>query len=92
MAGACNAIGESQFLTLVNIMDGKRPGVALMDGNGDGIYDTADQQISRTHISSGSQTLLHQGHHAIDYDADGRRNVLARMPEQSLRPSWRQLK
>lgn len=91
-ASSCNAIEESQFLTLVNIMDGKRPGVALMDGNGDGIYDTADQQVSRTHISSGSQTLLNKGHHAIGYDADGRRNVLARMPEQSLRPSWRQLK
>ena len=91
-ADACNVSGESQFLTLMNIMDGKRPGVPLMDSNGDGVYDTADQETSRTAVSGGAQTLLNKGHHAIGYDTDGHRNVLARMPEQSLRPSWRQMK
>ncbi|WP_278533991.1 pilus assembly protein [Delftia acidovorans] len=91
-ADACNVSEENQFLTLMNIMDGKRPSVPLMDSNGDGVYDTADQEASRTTVSGGSQTLLKKGHHAIGYDTDGRRNVLARMPEQSLRPSWRQMK
>ncbi|TQL71909.1 pilus assembly protein [Delftia sp. HK171] len=91
-ADACNVSEESQFLTLMNIMDGKRPSVPLMDSNGDGVYDTADQEASRATVSGGAQTLLNKGHHAIGYDADGRRNVLARMPEQSLRPSWRQMK
>ena len=91
-ADACNVSEESQFLTLMNIMDGKRPSVPLMDSNGDGVYDTADQEASRATVSGGSQTLLNKGHHAIGYDTDGRRNVLARMPEQSLRPSWRQMK
>lgn len=89
---ACGVSEESQFLTLMNIMDGKRPSVPLMDSNGDGVYDAADQEASRTNVSRGSQTLLNKGHHAIGYDADGRRHVLARMPEQSLRPSWRQMK
>ncbi len=91
-ADACHVGEESQFLTLMNIMDGRRPSVPLMDSNGDGIYDTADQEASRTTVSEGSQTLLNKGHHAIGYDTNGRRHVLARMPEQSLRPSWRQMK
>lgn len=89
---ACNASEERQFLTFMNIMDGKRPGVPLMDSNGDGVYGTADEEVSRASVARGSQALLHKGHHAIGYDAEGRRNVLARMPEQSLRPSWRQMK
>lgn len=63
----------SRFRTLINIMDGKRPSVQLVDYNGDGSYDAADRNVARAALKA------------------GRPDALARMPEQSIRPSWRQL-
>ena len=88
--------GERQYRTLVNIMDGKRPTVQIVDMNGDGIYNlTTDQGVSRAAVSKGPHTLITRGNIIDDIPADTdkhKKESLARMPEQSLRPSWRQVK
>ncbi|GGH57996.1 type IV pilus biogenesis factor PilY1 [Comamonas phosphati] len=83
---------ERQYRTLINIMDGARPSVQIVDQNGDGLLDASDLQVSRTQVSRGSHLLIARKGKAMDIDAGNRSELLARMPEQSLRPSWRQLK
>jgi len=83
---------ERQYRTLVNIMDGKRPKVQLVDKNGDGGYNASDANVSRAKVSKGSHTLITQRNKVMDIDAKNNKEMLARMPEQSLRPSWRQVK
>lgn len=80
---------ERQYLTMLNIMDGKYSSVQLMDMSGDGFYDLeADAYVVRTQVSDG-------GNYGVQNE-DGRyinnELKLNLMPEQSLRPSWRQLK
>ena len=83
---------ERQYLTLVNIMDGMRPSVQLMDMNGDGFYNlSTDQGVSRMSVVKGAHRIIGHGEASTDYGKGDSFN-LARMPEQSLRPSWRQLK
>ncbi|WP_286999334.1 MULTISPECIES: pilus assembly protein [Comamonas] len=83
---------ERQFLTMLNIMDGKRPSVQLMDMNGDGFYDlSADHGVSRMRVVKGAHRIIGQVQQSTDYGKGDSFN-LARMPEQSMRPSWRQLK
>ena len=84
--------GERQFRTLINIMDGKRPTVQLVDKNGDGLYNAADVNVSRGQVSKGSHTMITQRNTVMDIDSKNNKEMLARMPEQSLRPSWRQTK
>lgn len=88
---------ERQFWSLVNIMDGKRPSVQIMDTNGDGNYVLAsDQGASRVSVASGSHTLIRRGDklRLTGKKQDGSDVHLdnATLPEQSLRPSWRQLR
>ncbi|MCZ2103457.1 MAG: PilC/PilY family type IV pilus protein [Comamonadaceae bacterium] len=83
---------ERQFRTLINIMDGKRPSVQLVDKNHDGLYNASDLGVSRIAVSKGSHTLITQGNKVLDIDTKNNKETLARMPEQSLRPSWRQVK
>ena len=83
---------ERQFLTMLNIMDGKRPSVQLMDMNGDGFYDlSTDHGVSRMSVVKGAHRIINSAKDSTDYGKGDAFN-LARMPEQSLRPSWRQLK
>jgi type IV pilus assembly protein PilY1 len=86
---------ERQYRTFVNIMDGKRPTVQLVDKNADGVYSSAagnDAGVSRRQVSKGSHNLITQRGNVIDVGAKNNKELLARMPEQSLRPSWRLLK
>ncbi|MDR0201625.1 MAG: pilus assembly protein PilY [Delftia acidovorans] len=83
--------GEKQFLTLLNIMDGKRPSVQVLDSNGDGVYNAADGGVHRMAISKGAQTQIVQGDRILVRGDNGEQHMLARMPEQPMRPSWRQL-
>ncbi|WP_287983729.1 PilC/PilY family type IV pilus protein [Diaphorobacter sp.] len=92
---SCNSTSvdeERQYRTLVNIMDGKRPRVQLVDKNGDGLYNASDANVSRVKVSKGSHTLITQKNKVLDIDSKNNKELLARMPEQSLRPSWRQVK
>lgn len=92
---SCDSISvdeERQYRTLINIMDGKRPSVQIVDKNGDGLYNASDLFVSRVKVSKGSHTLITQKNRVTDIDTKNNKELLARMPEQSLRPSWRQLK
>ncbi|WP_029696286.1 pilus assembly protein [Comamonas badia] len=83
----------SQFRTLINIMDGKRPSVPLVDYSGDGQYDASDMNVARAAVPTGTPILITKPNNIVDLTGGGGgRDTLARMPEQSTRPSWRQLK
>ncbi|MDO5623462.1 MAG: PilC/PilY family type IV pilus protein [Pseudomonadota bacterium] len=82
---------ERQFRTFLNVMDGKRPSVQVVDANNDGAFNSLDQNVSRAAVKPGSHTMLQQGNITLDIDNQNRMERLARMPEQSLRPSWRQV-
>nr|WP_326528278.1 PilC/PilY family type IV pilus protein [Rhodoferax sp.] len=102
---------ERQYLTLINIMDGKSPSVQVMDFDGNGKFYTPpssgpntcptcgdDKRVSRKQVAKGSHTMIRKegggsgGCQNQDIDVKNNRTPLACMPEQSLRPSWRQLK
>lgn len=86
-----SATEEKQFLTLVNIMDGRKPGVQIMDANGDGVFNILDQGVSRMTISPGAISSL-TGSKTIKLNNGSNATIeLARMPEQPMRPSWRQM-
>ena len=87
---------EKQYVTLINIMDGKKPTVQLMDTNGDGKYNlTTDKGASRMSVTAGAQTMIKRGAtmRLTGKKADGTNDNedWALMPEQSMRPSWRQM-
>lgn len=86
----------SQFRTLINIMDGKRPTVQLVDYNGDGVYDAKDLLVARAAVRPGTPLLITKRDRITDLTGGGlgagKNDNLNRMPEQSMRPSWRQLK
>ena len=94
---------EHQYRTFVNIMDGKAPSVALVDKNKDGKFNVADGDgysvgsgkyisISRKKVEKGPHSIISTGKHEnADIDAKNNKEKLARLPEESLRPSWRQL-
>ncbi|GAA4004529.1 hypothetical protein GCM10022279_30700 [Comamonas faecalis] len=82
---------ERQYRTFVNVMDGAKPSVKLMDTIGD---------FSRAEVAAGAHTLIARGNKVLDFgpkggakpgEDPGQPDVLNRMPEQSLRPSWRQI-
>lgn len=100
---------ERQYLTLVNIMDGKRPTVQILDSDKNGTFYTPpgggspvcttcgdDKSVSRASVTKGSHTLIKKetGDKCQNRDIDAKGNGfnMQCMPEQSLRPSWRQLK
>jgi type IV pilus assembly protein PilY1 len=92
-----SVIKGSQFWSLINIMDGKRPSVQIMDTNGDGKYVlTSDNEASRVSVAAGSHTLVRRGNkiRLTGKKQDGSDEHLdnATLTEQSLRPSWRQLR
>lgn len=83
----------AQWRTLVNIMDGKRPTIQLIDTNNDGSYNGADLGVSRVAVKTGTPLLISKPNRVADLTGGGGpRDHLARMPEQSIRPSWRQVK
>lgn len=92
---SCNtvtALQERQFRTFINIMDGKRPTVQLVDMTGDNQFTAADLGVSHAEVSRGSHTIVTQGDRNVDIDQSNKHEKLNRMPEQSVRPNWRQLK
>ena len=83
---------ERQYRTFINIMDGKKPSVQLVDANNDGFFNAADNDIVRKQVAKGAHNLISGGNKVEDIDVKNNRETLARMPELSLRPNWRQLK
>lgn len=84
-------VPERQYLTLINLMDGRRPQVQLMDLNADGLYNAADLGVSRMSMNEGGQVELTKGDRIVFKSGNNRDDVLARMPTVVLRPSWRHL-
>lgn len=93
---------ERQYRTFINIMDGKSPTVQLVDKDKNGQFDMANGDgvlvngkyigISRAKVSKGPHTIISTSRHqSVDIDAKNNQEKLARMPEESLRPSWRQI-
>lgn len=90
---SCDPAGtpEGAYLTLLNIMDGKKPGVQVMDSNGDGFYNTADNGVSRMTLPAGAISVTTTKKGITISGGDKKPDTLAPMPEQPARPSWRQL-
>lgn len=90
---SCEPAGtpEKAYLTLFNIMDGKKPGVQVMDRNGDGYYNTSDDGVSRMTLPPGAISAVAGKKTVTLAGGDNKADKLARMPEQPARPSWRQL-
>ena len=94
----CSAVPEAgkRYLTMLNIMTGKPPSVQLMDLNGDGFYNAADNNVSRMSLLPDSMTAIKTDRNTVVTSSGGgqptpQENKLALMPIQALRPSWRQL-
>ena len=73
-------------------MDGAAPSVQLVDFTPDGAFDSDDENVSRVAVAKGAHNLINNGGQNEDIDVKNNREKLARMPEQSLRATWRQLK
>lgn len=91
---SCEASGveeERQFLTTINIIDGKRSAISIFDTNNDSIFDDADLFASRKKIGKGARNLIKSGR---GYKEIGTKpddfNDLGFMPITVIRPSWRQ--
>lgn len=98
---------ERQYRTFVNIMDGKAPSIAIVDKDKDGKFNLGtltdpggDAVVSGSALISISRAKVAKGPHSIirknkfenaDIDAKNNKENLAAMPEESLRPSWRQI-
>jgi len=95
-----------EYLTLVNIMDGRMPPIPLVDTNGDGAYTSTDGLVGRLSVTYGPHTQTIVDGRVYDYSASGAGggggggggghcppnvdNCLRLPPIQSLLPSWRQ--
>jgi type IV pilus assembly protein PilY1 len=93
---SCEPAGtpEKAYATLLNIMDGKKPGIQVMDQNGDGLYNNSDNGVSRMTLPPGAVSSV-TGKKTIKLSGkiSGVETGIEwnRMPEQPLRPSWRQI-
>ena len=97
---------ERQYRTFINIMDGKSPAVQIVDKNKDGKFNMAGGDgvlvgtgadakyigISRAKVAKGPHSIIKKDKFEnVDINAKNEKENLAAMPEQSLRPSWRQI-
>lgn len=92
---------ERQYRTMINIMDGAKPSLQIIDAAGNGSYKSTDNDnASRVQVDKGSHSQIASSDSTmLDLSTckeskclrNGVDRIL-RMPEQSLRPSWRQLK
>lgn len=97
---------ERQYRTFTNIMDGKAPSVAVVDKSGDGKFNMSSGDgvnigtstdpkwvsFSRAKVAKGPHSIIKKNKYEnVDIDAKNNKETLAAMPEESLRPSWRQI-
>lgn len=80
-----------QYFSLLNIIDGLRPRLQLLDADGDGLYDgQSDGLASRMSLGAGPHTMMRvrddEGQQRIRIDGESLRDL----PEVPIRPSWRQ--
>lgn len=97
---------ERQYRTFINVMDGRSPAVQIVDKDKNGKFNMADGDgvlvgsgtdakyisISRAKVAKGPHSIIKKDKFEnVDIDAKNNKENLAAMPEQSLRPSWRQI-
>lgn len=83
---------ETQYLRMINIMDGLPSSTPLFDANGDGLFTMVDMPIIGGKVTKGAHNLITQGNKILDFSTkpgDDPR-IGPRMPEAAIRPSWRQ--
>ncbi len=85
-----------RYRTLLNIMDGKRPSVQVIDTNHDGIYTALDGNVSRMTASTAENRITTKTHQirvagGAGGAGQGGADRMLRLPEIPLRPNWRQL-
>ncbi len=76
-----------QFRTFVNIMDGKRPTVELVDTDNNGIYNSADNNVNPVAVKTGTPVLITKRDRIQDLTGGGG----ARHPEPHARTIHAQL-
>ena len=100
-----NPQAEKQYRTFLNIMDGRSPTVQLLDKNGDGFYNSSDGisgvSTARMNTTGGSKTNIYLPNKVVSKGEPGqpgaggtalaKDDIMRNMPEQPLRPSWRQV-
>ncbi len=79
-----------QMRSFINIMDGTAPAFQIVDYNGDGIFNTLDNNVIGKKVPQGSPLLMANLQGGLDKTGGGS-EALAPIPEQSMRPNWRQL-
>lgn len=83
-----------KFRSFLNIMDGKRPSIRILDVNGDSLYNSDDEGVSRVDApltESKGFDKKHEIRRSKSGKSGERESKFAKMPESPLRPSWRQL-
>lgn len=80
------------YRTFLNIMDGKKPSVQVIDSNGDGIYNSSQDGGASRMTASIKESKVSSRTKEIRTGSDGIVDRLNKLPEQPLRPSWRQLR
>ena len=91
---------ERQYRTMLNIMDGKRPSIQLINlGSNSSFLASDNKDASRAQVDKGSHSqVASSDSQMLDIGTcTGDKCIkpvetLLRMPEQSLRPSWRQIR
>ena len=82
-----------QYLTLLNIMDGQRPSIPLMDANNDGMYTALDLLVNRVTLDPGPQQMVKlNGGSNGDTRIKIQDLMMRDFPEKATRPTWRQVK
>ena len=80
-----------KYRTLLNIMDGKRPSVQVMNTNGDTGYDASTDLNTSRMTASPAENRVTTKAEQVRMGSDNRTDKLRRLPEIPLRPNWRQL-
>lgn len=79
-----------QMRSFINIMDGTAPAFQIVDYNLDGLFDALDKKVIGKKVPKGSPLLMANLAGGLDKTGGGD-EALAPIPEQSMRPNWRQL-
>lgn len=79
------------YRTLLNIERGSRPQVQVMDTDGNGLFNAADQFTARM-TASPRELRIATKDLQVRKGSDGKVDKLSKIPELMLRPGWRQLK
>ncbi len=83
------------FRTLVNIASGTTAKPPIMDVNGDGLYNASDMSGGKNYArmtASSKELRFGTKTQQVRKGNDGKVDKLAKLPELTLRPGWRQLK